>query len=248
MGGDPFDRELSEGDEGADVEQLEEVLAALGYDAGGDLEVDEIYDDATMQAVGDWEADLGIEEDGVFQIDQALVLPDGFVASEVLVEPGDEIAAGQPIFGASASERIVTTQIDVVDQASLAVGDTVAVELADGSEIEAVVASISSVAQTDANDPSAEPYLDVVLDISGASITLDLVESPVTVSVVDSIVEDATVVPASALVVLREGGFAVEVVSGGSTQLVGVETGDFNDGYVELLGDAVAPGTEVVVP
>ena len=32
------------------------------------------------------------------------------------------------------------------------------------------------------------------------------------------------------------------------TQLVGVETGEFSDGFVELLGDAVTPGTEVVVP
>ena len=49
-------------------------------------------------------------------------------------------------------------------------GDVVTVELADGSEIEAVVAGISAAAQIAANDPAAEPYLDVVLDISAASM------------------------------------------------------------------------------
>lgn len=248
VGGDRFERDLSEGDEGDDVRQLEETLLALGYDANGDLSVDDLYDEATEKAVSDWEADLGIEEDGIFATDQVVVTPESFVVSAVLVGLGDEIAAGQPIYESSTSERIVTTQIDVVDQTSLAVGDLVTVELADGSEIEAIVASISAVAQIAANDPDGEPYLDVLLDISAASIGLDLVESPVAVSIVDSIAEDVTVVPASALIALREGGYAVEIVSGGSTQLVGVETGDFNDGYVELLTDAVVPGTEVVVP
>ena len=216
VGVDPFEADLAEGDEGTDVEQLEEVLLALGYDAGGDLDVDQTYDGATAEALSAWEAGLGIDQDGVFQVSQVVVIPEGFVASEVLVEPGDDVAVGQPILESSESARIVTTQIDVVDQTKLSVGDVVSVELADGSVIEAVVADISAVAQLAPNEPDAEPYLEVVLDISAASIALELVESPVTVSIVDSIAEDATVVPASALVALREGGYAIEVVSGGS--------------------------------
>ena len=248
VGDEPLTRELTEGDQGADVEQLEAALSALGYDADGELEIDDLYDNATVEAVMDWEADLDIDEDGIIQLGQLLVVPAGFVVTDVQVEPGNDIAAGQPIFTSNTSERIVSTQIDVVDQTSIAVGDTVTVELADGSAIEATVAEIATVAQSSATDLDAEPYLDVVLDVSGADIGLDLVESPVKVRVVDSIAEGVTVVPASALVALREGGHAVEVVSGGSIQLVGVETADFNDGFVEVTGEGIGPGTEVVVP
>lgn len=73
LGDEPYDRDLSEGVEGDDVARLEQALAALGFDADGDLVVDEEYDDATRQALLDWERDLGITEDGVFQPAQALV-------------------------------------------------------------------------------------------------------------------------------------------------------------------------------
>jgi hypothetical protein len=38
------------------------------------------------------------------------------------------------------------------------------------------------------------------------------------------------------------------VVDGATTRLVGVETGMFADGYVEITGEGLAPGLEVVTP
>ena len=48
-----------------------------------------------------------------------------------------------------------------------------------------------------------------------------------------------------ALVATGDGGYAVEVVDGGSTSFVAVEPGMFNDGMVEV--DGITPGTDVVV-
>jgi hypothetical protein len=54
-------------------------------------------------------------------------------------------------------------------------------------------------------------------------------------------------VPVDALLAVAEGGYAVERVRDGGTQLVGVETGAFADGHVQVTGD-LADGDEVVVP
>ena len=48
---------------------------------------------------------------------------------------------------------------------------------------------------------------------------------------------------------LAEGGYAVEIANGdGSTTLVGVELGSFQDGMVEITNGAVSAGQQVVVP
>ena len=61
------------------------------------------------------------------------------------------------------------------------------------------------------------------------------------------------VVPVSALVALKEGGYAVEEVTGknpdgtNATKLVGVKPGLFTNGFVQVDGDLKAD-TNVVVP
>jgi len=57
-------------------------------------------------------------------------------------------------------------------------------------------------------------------------------------------------VPVSALVALLEGGYAVEVdTGGGRTQLVAVEVGFFgSNNMVQITSAALQPGDQVVVP
>ena len=55
-------------------------------------------------------------------------------------------------------------------------------------------------------------------------------------------------VPVNALLALAEGGYAVEVERDGRRALVGVETGLFADGQVEVSGQGLAAGDRVVVP
>ena len=56
-------------------------------------------------------------------------------------------------------------------------------------------------------------------------------------------------VPVTALLALSEGGYAVEVVvEDGSRLLIGVEPGLFSDGFVEVAGNGLVDGMQVVVP
>ncbi|MDQ3788567.1 MAG: peptidoglycan-binding protein, partial [Actinomycetota bacterium] len=53
-------------------------------------------------------------------------------------------------------------------------------------------------------------------------------------------------VPVGALLALREGGYAVEVVEGDRRRLVSVQTGLFAKGLVEVTGTGLTEGTKVV--
>ena len=55
-------------------------------------------------------------------------------------------------------------------------------------------------------------------------------------------------VPIAALVALQEGGYGVEVVEGGKSRYVGVKTGLFSGGRVEISGDGLAEGMSVGMP
>jgi hypothetical protein len=55
-------------------------------------------------------------------------------------------------------------------------------------------------------------------------------------------------VPVAALVALAEGGYGVQVVTGSTTRYVGVQTGLFADGNVEISGDGIAEGVTVGMP
>ena len=66
--------------------------------------------------------------------------------------------------------------------------------------------------------------------------------------VVDVVAEDALIVPASALLALAEGGFAVEVPAPDGTRLVGVDVGEVLDGRAEVSGRDIAEGGQVVIP
>jgi membrane fusion protein, multidrug efflux system len=60
--------------------------------------------------------------------------------------------------------------------------------------------------------------------------------------------ENVLTVPVSALLALAEGGYAVQVVDGGTTRIVGVQTGLFAGGRVEVTGDGLSEGQTVGVP
>jgi multidrug efflux system membrane fusion protein len=54
-------------------------------------------------------------------------------------------------------------------------------------------------------------------------------------------------VPVGALLALAEGGYGLEVVRGGTSAVVAVDTGMFADGKVEVSGGGIAEGTVVGV-
>ena len=122
-------------------------------------------------------------------------------------------------------------------------GLSVTVELPTGDTVDGRVADLgSAVVGGDGNVTFPVTISTPPIDLSdGVSVT-------VTVDVVS--VKDATAVPAEALLALAEGGYGVEVPDSTAVdgrRLVGVEVGEFADGWVQVTGD-VKPGDKVVVP
>ncbi len=251
---EPMDRTLFDGvEDGDDVLVLEELLVAGGYDAGGDLEVDETFDEFTTEAVTEWQEDLqdtyeDLVVDGIVEPADVIALAPGTRIDMVTERTSENVATGSELFSWSETTgRIVATSIEVADQDRLAEGTSVDVEFPDGTVVTGTVTSVATASVVDPTDPDGTAFLSVEISLSQIPESADgLNELDVDVKLVDDLAAGATVVPASALVATADGGFAVEVVQGTGTQFVAVDPGMFADGFVEVTG--IEPGTAVVVP
>jgi multidrug efflux pump subunit AcrA (membrane-fusion protein) len=117
------------------------------------------------------------------------------------------------------------------------------VTLPDGREIGGRVTRVGGVATPGQEGESPTVELRVAL-LDGRRARLD--GAPVTVSLATAETKDALAVPVSALVATEPGRYAVELA--GSHRLVAVTLGAFAEGYVEVEGRGLTPGTKVVVP
>ena len=238
--------------DGDDVEVLEAMLLGLGYDADGELEVDDVFDDATEEALLDWQDDL--EEtydefvvDGVFDPADALVLPTATTVGTPAAEGRDVTASGSVLWSTatSTSIRVVDTSVEVVDRASVSEGATLDVELPDGTVVPALVVDVADSSTLDPTDPTADPMLAVELRLDEVPAEYaDFGELDVDVLIVDRRADGVVTVPVSALVSTGDG-YAVEIVDGATTRFVAVQPGMFADGFVEVSG--IDAGTAVVV-
>lgn len=250
-----FDRDLTEGiDDGPDVAVVEEMLLALGYDAGGDLVVDETFDDATAAALSDWQADLentfeNVSVDGALDLDEIVVVEPGSTVGAIRPFETTVLASGTELWTNTidTTERIVETAIPVADQDELAEGNTVDVEFPDGEIVAGTVTSLATSSTVDPANPDAAATLAVEITVPSVPASVEaLNEIDVVVKLVDEIAEGVTTVPASALVAVGDGRYAVEVVTDLGTEFVAVTPGMFSNGLVEV--DGISPGTQVVIP
>lgn len=251
-------------DDGPDVLQLELNLAALGYGSG--VTVDESFTAATAAALKALETAIGQSEpDGV--LDQGeVVFTSGPIRVDDVLTRGTSISAGTSVITAALLENVtdavgadgavastgtptqaVTFTIASDDQGAFAVGDAVTIELADGRLTDGIVNALSDTPRRNGTGPSAELVLDVTVAIT--SVPEDgLIEGPANVRVTDETRSGLTMVPVRALVAVAGGGYAVSVIDdAGASTYVAVDTGLFQDGWVEVTGD-VAPGDTVEVP
>ncbi|MCH7670330.1 MAG: hypothetical protein IIC71_14180 [Acidobacteria bacterium] len=110
----------------------------------------------------------------------------------------------------------------------------------------ATVTSVATVTTVADNSP-ATLAIEIVLTDPTATNWLD--GALVDVLVVTDSAQDVLAVPVAALVALVEGGYAVEVdTGGGSIQLVAVDPGFYADGLVEVSGTTLRAGDQVLVP
>ncbi|MDP9463578.1 MAG: peptidoglycan-binding protein [Actinomycetota bacterium] len=250
-------RDLSDGvDDGADVKLFEQALSTLGFTADGAMIVDDHFDSATATATAAWLASLGYAAEPasiVMPAGSFSVVPAGLSIGTALVADGTVLEGDSVVMSLTAPSRQVTTTAPIGD-ATFALGATIDIEFPDGTVQPGAVVEVGNVATNANGAPGDTPSVTITIGVDNIPATVDsFVEIPVTLRVVSANVPDAIVVPVSALVALKEGGYAVEVVTGANpdgsnqTKLVGVTAGLFTNGFVQVEGD-LAADADVVVP
>ena len=244
--------------DGRDVRQLEWNLVELGYDPGRAMTIDGEWTSATTAAVERWQEAHGMTEDGVIDLGEVVFLPGKQRIGEHQTSVGLPAQPGTEVMSTASTTQVVTVDLEASRQELVDEGDTVSVELPGGDVAKGTIVDVGKIAEAsddttdtaggNAGGGGSEPTIAVTISLAGRAST-DLDQAPVTVDITRSLERNALAVPVTALLALSGGGYAVELGrADGTTQLVGVETGVYADGYVQVSGDGIAEGDSVVVP
>ncbi|PZE61860.1 peptidoglycan-binding protein [Curtobacterium sp. MCLR17_044] len=256
----PLWRDLERGLQGADVRQLNENLAALGYD----VSVDDRFGPRTERAVRQWQQDRGHEVTGVLTADDVAFVDGAVRVASVDGRLGERIAGGAgagaggagggagaaagagaagDVLQVTSTRRVVAATVPQRDAERLAVGTDVEVRVNGAGA--AMPGSVVDVQPTTSEDGGTA--VDVSVSFDPGKRTLPAAASA-QVDAKGTTERDVLSVPVAALVAGAGGRYAVDVVQGdGTTERVRVEPGFSADGRIAVTGD-LAAGDRVVVP
>ncbi|WP_199199930.1 peptidoglycan-binding protein [Micromonospora sp. RP3T] len=225
---------------GADVRQFEQNLQALGYTG---FVVDDQFTAQTAGAVRRWQKDLGVEPTGVVELGRVLYSPASVrVAAHKLV--AGQVASG-PVLSFTGTERLVTAKLPAHHQALAKPKAKVTVALGNGAQAPGVVRSVRTPAEDQDRGGGQGPVVEVVVALADPKAFGGSDEGPATVRFVAEQRKGVLVVPVGALLALTEGGHGLEVIEGGASRIIPVETGLYADGRVEVSGPEVQEGMTV---
>jgi peptidoglycan hydrolase-like protein with peptidoglycan-binding domain len=248
-GAKPAWRDLAVGvDDGPDVKQLEQNLVALGYDPDHDITVDNHYTTATAAAVKRWQKARGLDQTGTFTTTMpAVFLPWAARVQTVTPTVGDRAAPGEPVLQVTSAKHQVTVDLDVSQQSYVKQGDRVDVVMPDGRRVKGRISEVGRVAETSGSDEQQTTTIPVTVALGNPRAGGRLDKAPVDVYVTTESRKGVLAVPVTALLALKEGGYAVETVdAAGQHHLVAVRLGVFSGGMVEVAGAGLRAGTKVV--
>ncbi|MEO3873868.1 peptidoglycan-binding protein [Nonomuraea sp. B12E4] len=245
-GSTPAYRDLTIGTEGTDVENLERNLSKLGYDG---FTVDDEYTYDTAEAVQEWQDDRGLDETGVVELGRVVFAPDKVRVESLEAEKGQPAAPGQRVLTYTGTSKVVTVQMEAEDQRMAKKGAKVQVTLPDGKSVNGKVTEVATViVPGESQNDEAETRLEALVSIGDSKSARGLDKAAVDVTFTASQRKDVLTVPVAALVALQEGGYGLEVIEGGKSRYIVVETGLFAGGRVEVLGDGLTEGMTVGMP
>jgi peptidoglycan hydrolase-like protein with peptidoglycan-binding domain len=241
--------------QGADVRQLQENLAALGYKG---FSVDGTYTSATAAAVRSWQTDLGLPTTGSIELGKLVFIPGPVRIAEDTARVGDLLAErGAPVLSYTGTTRLVSVELAVADQALAVEGGMVTVTIPGADTVEGEISEVGTVAAAEdeasaagggASAAASDARIEVRVTIADQAALGSLDAAPVDVDFVSQERKDVLAVPVAALLALADGGFGLDVVEGDTTRIVAVQTGMFAAGLVEVSGTGVAEGMRVGVP
>jgi peptidoglycan hydrolase-like protein with peptidoglycan-binding domain len=252
-GATPAYRNLSEGERGPDVEELNDDLVALGeYPHGDATPTSDVFDAATEYGVKKLQAALGVTQTGTLALGQADFLSTAALVTSVAAALGAPAQMGQPVMSATSTTRQVSIALDADQQSEVAVGDHVTITLPNNQTTPGVISSVGTVAATANSDSSSDsPTVTVLVNLTDPAMTGSGDQVPVEVSITTGAVSNALAVPVDGLLALSGGGYAVEVAETRSVhELVPVSLGLFDDadGLVQVSGKGISAGQNLVVP
>ncbi|MFJ5213273.1 hypothetical protein ACIP98_00995 [Streptomyces sp. NPDC088354] len=258
FGDTPFFRPLDKpGLHGRDVTVLADNLRALGYDTGdtgwssrGTAGADgasggDEFTPALSAALKRWQQHTGQQATGTLALGRAVVLPGPVRVNTVGAVLGDPAEADLLTYTSTAKSVALT--LDATDVGGVRTGQAVTVTLPDNREVPATVTVVARAVQGGSSDEeqaqAGPPTVAVTVTPRRAADVEALDSASVQVLFTSTERKGVLTVPVTALVALREGGYAVQRPGGA---LVAVKTGMFSDGLVEISGPGVSEGMTVV--
>jgi peptidoglycan hydrolase-like protein with peptidoglycan-binding domain len=254
----PAYREFATGmRDGADVEQLERNLVALGLDPARAITVDRHFGPASRAAIRRWQERRGVpaaERTGRIPLGQVVFLDGAIRVSQVRLRPGASVGPGATVLSSSSSRRVVTAQVTTDQRYLVRAGARVLVTLPTGGEpVAGTVTRVGRVASADPNTPpeiAGQASVPVTVALRLPRGLGDLEQAPVQVAITAARRRGVLMVPVTALLAKLGGGYQVRVVEPAGRRLVEVEPGLFDDtaGTVEVAGAGLSEGMRVEVP
>ncbi|WP_414170961.1 efflux RND transporter periplasmic adaptor subunit (plasmid) [Streptoverticillium reticulum] len=248
----PMYRTLKRGTTGDDVRQLQRDLRALGYRSA---EHDGTFGPGTQQAVKEWQAKHGLDATGRLDPSRIAFLPDTARITKNDAQTGSRIAPGTAVLTASGAKMVVNIPVYPSEQQSLSIGKQVHVQLPDGKTATGKVTQIGGPARngagssTTSSGDSGPQKINIQVALTGSAADLDkLAGSQVSVSFPGTTQRNVLSVPVGALLAQDSSGFAVQIKQpDGALKTVPVTLGVFSNGRVQITGNALKPGMDVVV-
>ncbi|MGW6929435.1 peptidoglycan-binding protein [Lentzea sp. NPDC054927] len=238
FGDTPLWRKLdTPGLKGPDVKIVKDNLSALGYKLGG--AADELTP-ATVDAVKRWQKAEKVDQSGVIEPGDVVVLS-GKVRVESVTAKLSASGEG-PLMTVTATGKAVAASVDARQAEVFKKDLKVTVVLPNGVETAGTVRSVSTETKAEKNGNGEETPV-IAVDIGLDAEVGEFDSGPVRVRLTSTARQGVLAVPVTALLALREGGYAVQTASG---QLVAVKTGLFAGGLVEISGGGLSEGMQVV--
>ena len=260
-------RDMKEGiGPGEDINQLKLNLIALGYGTTETLEVDSTFDPNTTTAIMKLQSDLNLISSGEVIFGEIIFASGTSMvnSSSTLQNRGEKINTGVELFSLTPIEKIssqigsdgainiaskslqkVEIQVSVADQNLVVKGSEVEIELPDESTIVGLVDEVGSFAVV---PQDGDPFLEISIAVEGSTEYFKWTGAVVTVNATKELAKGVLASPVNGLLALLSGGYALEIITKTGTTLVPVETGIYADGWVEIHGSGLQPGTEIIVP
>jgi len=246
FGGVAAYRMIGSGVAGRDVRQLETNLAAVGY---GGFTVDDRFTAATANAVRRWQRDHGLPRTGRIEAGRVVFAPAAIRIDSVAAGVSQSTGGGQEVLRYTGTGRQVTAELEVSRQRLARVGGAVRVRMPDGRTVAGRVTRVHTVVRPPSvPDGRPETSLETVIALADRNAAAGIEAAVVDVEFTAAERRDVLCVPVAALVALAGGGYGVEVVDGGATHYVRVDTGLFAGGRVEISGAGIRAGRTVGMP